>query len=100
MIERLIMRIQVDELDDSVKFQVEGRLAGAWVPELEQCWQSAVIDHPERKISVDLSGVTCVDQAGQYLLRLMSKDGVSITGAGLAIRETLEQTAGHARRGD
>ena len=94
------MRIQVDELDDSVKFQVEGRLAGAWVPELEQCWQSAVIDHPERKISVDLSGVTCVDQAGQYLLRLMSRDGVNITGAGLAIREALEQTAGGARRGD
>jgi hypothetical protein len=59
-----------------------------------------VVERPDRKISVDLSGVTCVDQAGQYLLRLMRKDGVSITGAGLAIRETLDQTTGIARRGD
>lgn len=93
------MRIQIDEVDDQVTFQVEGRLAGAWVPELEYCWHTAITGHPERKISVDLSGVTCVDQAGQYLLRLMRRDGVSFIGAGLAIRETLNDIAGDARRG-
>jgi len=94
------MRIQVDEAGDQVTFQVEGRLAGAWVPELELCWHAAVTDHPERKISVDLSGVTCVDQAGQYLLRLMRRDGVNLIGAGLAIRENLNGIAGNARKGD
>jgi anti-anti-sigma regulatory factor len=84
------MRIQIDELGDQVILQVEGRLAGAWVPELEQCWHAALVDQPERKISVDLSGVTCVDQAGHYLLRLMRREGVKLTGAGLAIREILE----------
>jgi len=94
------MRIQVDEAGDEVTFQVEGRLAGAWVPELELCWHAAVTDHPERKIAVNLSGVTCVDQAGQYLLRLMRRDGVNLIGAGLAIRETLKDIAGNARKGD
>jgi hypothetical protein len=93
------MRIQVDEAGDQVTFQVEGRLAGAWVPELELCWHAAITSYPERKISVDLSGVTCVDQAGQYLLRLMRRDGVNLIGAGLAIRENLNDTAGNARKG-
>ena len=94
------MRIQVDESGEQVRFQVEGRLAGAWVPELEHCWRAALADHPERKISVDLSGVTCVDQAGQYLLRLMRRDGVSFIGAGLAIRETLNEMTGNTRKRD
>jgi anti-anti-sigma regulatory factor len=88
------MRIQIDQLGDQVTFRVEGRLAGAWVPELEQCWHTAVADHPERRISVDLSGVMCVDQAGQYLLRLMRRDGVTFVGAGLAIREILNEMSG------
>jgi anti-anti-sigma regulatory factor len=94
------MRIQIDDAGDQVKLQVEGRLAGAWVPELEECWHTALADHPDRKISVDLSGVTCVDQAGQYLLRLMRRDGVSFIGAGLAIRESLNEMTGKARNGD
>ena len=94
------MRIQVDESGEQVRFQVEGRLAGAWVPELEHCWRAALADYPERKISVDLSGVTCVDQAGEYLLRLMRRDGVSFIGAGLAIRETLNEMTGNTQKGD
>jgi len=93
------MRIQIDQLGEQVIFRVEGRLAGAWVPELEQCWTSAAVDHPERKISVDLSGVTCVDQAGQYLLRLMRRDGVTFSGAGVAIREILNDMSGQTQRG-
>ena len=88
------MRIQIEEKRDRVIFQIEGRLAGAWVPELELCWRTSVNDHPERGILVDLSSVTCVDQAGKYLLRLMRRDGVSIVGAGLAILETLNDLAG------
>ena len=94
------MRIQIGELDERVTFQVEGRLVGPWVPELEHCWHKALADHPERKISVDLSGVTCVDLSGQYLLRLMQRDGVSLIGAGLVIREILNEMAGNARKGD
>lgn len=94
------MRIQIDELGDQVTFRVEGRVTGAWVPELEQCWHAAVVDHPGRKISVDLSGVMCVDQAGQYLLRLMRRDGVTFIGAGLAIREIFNEMSGKTQRGD
>ena len=35
-----------------------------------------------------------------YLLRLMRRDGVSFIGAGLAIRETLNEMTGNTRKGD
>jgi anti-anti-sigma regulatory factor len=95
-----MMRIQIDESGDQITLQVEGRLAGAWAPELEQCWLAAIVDHPGSKISVDLSGVTCVDQAGQYLLRLMRRDGASLVGAGLAIRDTLDEMKCRPQKGD
>jgi anti-anti-sigma regulatory factor len=86
-----MMKIQLKEFDEQLTLQVEGRLAGAFVPELENCWQVARANQPSRKISVDLQSVTCVDQAGRSLLRSMHRDGVSFLRAGLAIQDILEQ---------
>jgi anti-anti-sigma regulatory factor len=86
-----MMRIQVKEFDDQLILQVEGRLAGAFVPELENCWQATRANQPNRKISVDLKSVTCVDRAGRYLLLLMHGNGVGFLRAGLAIQDILEQ---------
>src|SRR5215469_9151149 len=58
-----MMKIQVIELDDRLILEVEGRLAGAFVPELENCWNLARAGRPERRILVDLKNVTCVDRS-------------------------------------
>jgi anti-anti-sigma regulatory factor len=89
-----MMKIQIREMDDEVTFQVEGRLAGAWVTELEQCWRSARLTHPNARFSVDLTGVTYIDQAGRYLLQLMHRDGASFTAAGLMIQGIVDQITG------
>jgi anti-anti-sigma regulatory factor len=86
-----MMKIQTTERDGQLVLQVEGRLAGAFVPELEKCWRSARADRPNRNISVDLKSVTCIDQAGRYLLQLMNSTGVGFQRAGLAIQDILEQ---------
>jgi anti-anti-sigma regulatory factor len=86
-----MMKIQMKELDGQLVLQVEGRLAGAFVPELENCWKAARASQPGRKISVDLKNVTCVDRAGRYLLQLMHGNGVGFLRAGLAIQDILEQ---------
>lgn len=85
------MKIQVKELDDQLILQVEGRVAGAFVPELENCWHAAHSEQPDRRISVDLKGVTCVDRAGRRLLQSMHTDGVAFLRAGMAIQDILEQ---------
>ena len=90
-----MMKIQVSELDDRVVLEVQGRLAGAFVPELEGTWRAARAAQPGRKILVDLKSVTCVDRAGRYLLQLMHGDGVGFLRAGLSIQDTLEEIMEH-----
>jgi anti-anti-sigma regulatory factor len=86
-----MMKIEIQEAGDQVILQVAGRLAGAFVPELENCWRQARSAGPERRISVDLKNVTCVDRAGRYLLLLMHRNGVPFLRAGLALQDILEQ---------
>ena len=86
-----MMKIQMKEFDDELILQIEGRLTGAFVPELENCWQAARANQPGRKISVDLKSVTCIDRAGRYLLQLMYSHGVGFLRAGLAVQDILEQ---------
>ncbi len=88
-----MIKIQTQELEDQVILQVEGRLAGAYVPELESSWQAARTSQPGRKISVDLKNVTCVDRAGRYLLQLMHSNGVGFLRPGLAIQDILQEVA-------
>jgi anti-anti-sigma regulatory factor len=86
-----MIKIQMKELDGQVVLQVEGRLAGAFVPELENCWQTARSNQPNRRILVDLKSVTCVDRAGRCLLQSMHTSGVGFLRAGMAIQDILEQ---------
>ncbi len=59
--------------------------------ELELPWQAARANQPNRKISVDLKSVTCIDRAGRSLLQSMHTNGVGFLRAGLAIQDILEQ---------
>lgn len=86
-----MMKIEIQEAGDRLILQIEGRLAGAYVPELENCWRQAQSKEPGRQISVDLKQVTCVDRAGKYLLQLMHRRGVRFLRAGLALQDILEQ---------
>lgn len=86
-----MMRIETKELDGELILEVEGRLAGAFVPELEQCWRAAQAKRPGRRIAVDLKGITCVDRSGRYLLQSMHGGGVAFLRAGLAMQDVLEQ---------
>ena len=86
-----MMKIEIREAGDQVVLQVEGRLAGAFAGELESCWHATRDAHPERKISVDLKNVTCVDRAGRYLLQMMHRNGVPFLRAGMAVQDILEQ---------
>jgi anti-anti-sigma regulatory factor len=82
-----MLKITIHYVADQLRLELEGRLAGAWVSELEQCWHAATASHPSRQCSVDLTGVTFIDQAGRYLLQLMYRDGVSLVASGLMLQD-------------
>jgi outer membrane protein len=72
--------------------EVEGKLAGAWVPELEACWQL------ERSrggsICVDLHSVTFIDTEGKALLAKLHREGASLAGKGCLTRAIIADVTG------
>jgi len=93
-----MMKIDTRNAGGRLVIQVEGRLIGAYVPELERCWQAARAERPDRAILLDLKNVTCVDWGGRRLLQSMHDGGVEFVGAGLATQDILDQLTPPAAR--
>jgi hypothetical protein len=85
-----MIRIEIHESGSEMTFQVEGRLAGAFVRELEQCWKATEKRRRMSKVAIDLRSVTGVDDAGRYLVRLLIRDGATFVGPPLLMHDILE----------
>jgi hypothetical protein len=79
---------------EQVTLLVCGRLSQPWVAELERCWGEARASHPGCRISVDLCGVTFINEEGARLLRYMHESGASLVAEGLLVRELVDQITG------
>ena len=66
-----MLRITVEEKDNHTRLQLEGKLTGDWVGELERCWVSVHNGSTVNEFSVDLSSVSFVDENVKVLLRHM-----------------------------
>ena len=76
-----MLRITVHDNQESLTFQLEGRLAGAWVKEVEQCWQNILAHQRKPILRVDLTGVTFIDDAGKACLAAMQYQGAEFVAA-------------------
>jgi hypothetical protein len=110
-----MLRITVHENQESLTFQLEGRLAGAWVKEVEQCWQSTLARQranlfresvgtslkPDSEglletsskpiLRVDLTGVTFIDDAGKACLAAMYGQGAGLVAADCLTRDIVAE---------
>ncbi len=84
-----MLRIAVEEKHGWATVRVQGLLAGAWVSELERCWQETLVS-PEQ-IIVDLDGVFFIDSRGRALLAEMHAAGSQLHGKGPHTTYILEQ---------
>ena len=73
-----MLKITLHDSADEFRLCLEGKLAGPWVGELRQCWQTASSTTQGRRTVLDLREVDFVDPAGESLLCDMSRSGVSI----------------------
>jgi anti-anti-sigma regulatory factor len=62
------VRITIHEADKAVTLKIEGRVADPLVSELHRTWQELASSLGNRKLSVDLRGVTFVNGTGKHLL--------------------------------
>ena len=70
-----MLRITVHDTPPVLTFQLEGRLAGPWLRELEACWQGTLAGQRKPILRVDLTGVTFIDAAGRACLAAMHRQG-------------------------
>jgi hypothetical protein len=61
-------------------FELEGKLAGPWVQEVENCWHRAVTD--DWQVTILLKAVTFIDGAGRKLLAEMHRRGAELVAEG------------------
>jgi hypothetical protein len=85
-----MLKITLHEAVGPLRIELEGRLAEAWVCELEHCWHSTQARHPNWTLMVDLTGGTWIDHAGRYLLQLMHCDGVRLVASSLLLQDILD----------
>jgi hypothetical protein len=82
--------LKVTTTTDGVKttLQLEGRLAGPWVGELERCWREIAAD---QAVTVSLQAVTFIDDNGKVLLTAMYRSGAELLGKGCMTKAIVEQ---------
>lgn len=85
-----MLKITVREATSGATIEVEGRLAGPWVGELERAWRALPDPRPGHP-TVDLSGVTFIDGTGKALLTRLWKEGAKLQAAGCLTRCIVEE---------
>ena len=86
-----MMRITVHDNPDCLTFQLEGCLAGPWVRELEECWQSTLARQGKPTLCVDLTGVTFIDAAGQACLAALHRHGAEFLAADCLTKAVVDE---------
>jgi anti-anti-sigma regulatory factor len=76
--------------------EVEGRLAGPWVEELDRCWESERRRSPSEDVVVRLANVTFIDEAGKELLTKIFHAGAKLEGRGCMVRAIIARITGTA----
>jgi outer membrane protein len=77
-----MLRITTETKRGRLTLSVEGRLAGPWVAALEQCWRELLVASPNQKFSINLCGVSFIDNAGKVLLKEMHRLGGELLAEG------------------
>jgi anti-anti-sigma regulatory factor len=76
-----MLRITIHDEPQALTFQLEGKLAGPWLQELEECWQRTLAQQRTSILRVDLTEVTFIDDAGKACLAAMHRKGVELIAA-------------------
>ena len=85
-----MLKVTIRQGDAAETWELEGKLSGDWVKELERCWKerSSPAGFP---LQVHLKTVSYIDAAGKQLLTEMYERGVEIKGCGCMTKAVVEE---------
>jgi hypothetical protein len=83
-----MLKITTKNIASKAIFELEGKLAGAWVDELERCWQEIP---PAYGVTVSLEAVTFIDERGKHLLARLHGAGAELRAAGCMTNSIVQE---------
>jgi anti-anti-sigma regulatory factor len=86
-----MLRITIENHPMTKCFIIEGRLEGAHVTELENCWQTTISTESDHSLLVDLTDTTFVDACGKQLLTRMRQGGARLLASGVMTKKIVEE---------
>ena len=86
-----MLRITVHDKPRAFTLQVEGKLAGPWVRELEKCWRSALARRPKAILRVDLTEATFIDESGKACLAALHREGAEFVTADCLMKAIVDE---------
>ena len=92
-----MLKITVHDEPAARRLQVEGKLTGVSIAELEKTWLSERHASGAKPVEIDLTGMTSIDQGGKCLLSLLYRDGACLVAAGAKTKELIGEIANGAR---
>jgi ABC-type transporter Mla MlaB component len=85
-----MLKVTIKQADSAETWELEGKLSGDWVKELERCWKER--SSPVGvSLQVHLKAVSYIDTAGKQLLTEMHGRGVEIKGCGCMTKAVVEE---------
>jgi outer membrane protein len=96
-LEDQMLRITTEKKRSKTVLSVEGRLAGALVATLEQCWKELKAAAPHEKFYVNLCGVSFIDAAGKMLLQEMHRQGGQLVAEGCLNQAIVKEIIGRQK---
>lgn len=87
-----MLKITLETGQGLTTLQLEGKLAGPWVEELQKFWRSVRANlQGVASLRVDLAGVSFIDEAGRELLAGMYDSGAELVASGCLTRAAVEE---------
>jgi ABC-type transporter Mla MlaB component len=91
-----MLRVTIKKENTSETWELEGKIAGEWVPELDRLWRQRT-PQSGATIEILLKAVSYIDPAGKQLLAEMRQQGAEIKGCGCMVRAFVEEIMGKKR---
>lgn len=89
-----MLKITVERGGPETVLLLEGKLAGAWVAELQNSWDTERAF--TKGLCIDLSGVTFVDAEGKILLGRLYREGTTLVAKGCLTRAVIAEVSGRS----
>ena len=87
----MMLRITTYETTGSLIIQLEGKLAGPWVDELEKCFRSRENCEDMRTARFDLTDLTFIDDRGMELLKDFHHRGAELVARGCLMKAIIAE---------